>query len=263
MKKVLFWGTTLLILVYVNFLIVEKERTLANGRTMLLRLAPIDPRSLIQGDYMDLRYRLAGIVPKDHLKDRGYIVVSLDKNNVARFIRLHHGEPLGADEHLLLYRNRGGLRLGAESFFFQEGDARLYERARYGELKVDRTGASVILGLRGDNFESLGKRSLGKRSLLKEGTKADDKIKNIERPTTQTPKKTPKPSIVLRSKPTPPPAPGLQTPKVILRRSAPEERNVSSSAGIIHEYRKPSSRQDSCPGKSLDMHKGQLPEPAK
>ena len=52
-----------------------------------------------------------------------------------------------ADEHLLLYRYRGDLRLGAESFMFQEGDADLYSNARYGELKVDESGASVLIGL--------------------------------------------------------------------------------------------------------------------
>ncbi len=158
MRKVLFWGTTLFVLVAVNYLIVGKENTLTNGRTVLLRLAPVDPRSLIQGDYMLLRYAIARDVPVAHLRDKGYIVVSLNENNEAKFLRVHKGENLQTGEYLLFYRKRGELRLGAESFMFQEGDAKLYEKARYGELKVDASGTSVLVGLRGEDFRPLGRR---------------------------------------------------------------------------------------------------------
>ena len=158
MKNIIYWGTTLLVLVVVNLLIVKKEETITDGRTMLLRLAPRDPRSLIQGDYMILRYAIASEVKRAQLQDRGYIVVSLDENEVATFVRVHQGDNLHAGEYLLFYRNRGGIRLGAESFMFQEGDADLYSNARYGELKVDESGASVLIGLRGDDFEPLARK---------------------------------------------------------------------------------------------------------
>ena len=158
MKKILFWGTTLLVIVAVNLLIAKKEDTLANGRTMLLRLAPVDPRSLMQGDYMVLRYTMAGELSHVQLEEKGCIVVSLDENEVAKFVRVHAGERLEAGEHLLVYRNRGGLRLGAESFLFQEGDAALYAKARYGELKVDDSGSSVLVGLRGDDLQPLARK---------------------------------------------------------------------------------------------------------
>lgn len=157
MKKLFVWGMTLLVLGAVNYLIIKKEDTLASGRTMLLRLAPLDPRSLIQGDYMVLRYEIARDVPRAQLKrDKGHIVVSIDMNNVAKFVRVYKDEPLQEGEYLLFYRNRGELRLGAESFMFQEGDARLYEGAKYGELRVDGSGASVLVGLRGEDFKPLG-----------------------------------------------------------------------------------------------------------
>jgi uncharacterized membrane-anchored protein len=158
MKKIVIWGTALLILAVVNFLIMKKEDTLSRGRTMLLRLAPVDPRSLIQGDYMVLNYAIAREISKAALKEKGCIVVSLDQNDVAKFIRVHQGERLQEGEYLLFYRNRGGLRLGAESFMFQEGEAELYAKARYGELKVDASGVSVLVGLRDENFEPSGKK---------------------------------------------------------------------------------------------------------
>jgi Uncharacterized membrane-anchored protein len=47
------------------------------------------------------------------------------------------------------------LRLGAESFMFQEGHANLYATARYGELKVDKKGSSVLAGLCGADFKPI------------------------------------------------------------------------------------------------------------
>ena len=157
MKKLILWGTALLILAAVNFMILQKERTLTNGRTMLLRLAPRDPRSLMQGDYMVLRYALARAIPQEQLQAKGCIVVSLDEHDIAEFVRVHRDEELSSGEYLLFYRNRRGLRLGTESFFFQEGNADLYAGARYGELKVDKSGTSVLVGLRGEDFTPLGR----------------------------------------------------------------------------------------------------------
>jgi len=213
MKKIAFWCFTLVVLLTVNYIIIQKEDTISDGRTMLLKLAPRDPRSLIQGDYMVLRYEIAreirglqvqwdsekqvrevtgaqatkemtrkaveGSKTRDRedseakavkdsanlnqedrspqLDDKGHIVIVLDENDVAGFVRVHRGEALGEGEYLLLYRDRGGLRLGAESFMFQEGDAEIYSDAVYGELKVDESGKSVLVGLRDKYFAPLGK----------------------------------------------------------------------------------------------------------
>ena len=121
LRKAMLLGTTALILLFVNFNIFKKEKILANGQTMLLRIRAFHSRSFMQGEYLALRYALAGKVPKDQLDNKGRIVVSLDKNRVAKFIRVHKGEKLQQGEYLLFYRKRRGLKLGAESFLFQEG----------------------------------------------------------------------------------------------------------------------------------------------
>ncbi len=156
MKRAVICVSLILLLALFNWSVVQKEKTLANGVTMLLKLAPRDPRSLIQGDYMVLRYDVARTVSQEQLQAKGRIVVSIDTNGVANFVRVHTGNTLADGEHLLVYRNRKGLRLGAESFLFQEGDADLYANARYGELRVDAAGNSVLVGLRGEGFEKLG-----------------------------------------------------------------------------------------------------------
>jgi uncharacterized membrane-anchored protein len=134
-----------------NIAIVRKERLLASGTSILLELAPVDPRSLIQGDYMRLDYAITRTLegasewPRD-----GHLVVRVDENGVGHFVRRHRADtPLANGERLVLYRRRGGrVRVGTDAFHFQEGAAGRYETARYGELRVDDSGASVLVGLR-------------------------------------------------------------------------------------------------------------------
>lgn len=99
---------------------------------------------------MQLAYALESSLPGDSLESGdGRIVIRLDGRGVASFVRVHAGE------RLLRYRWRGRLRLGAESFFFQEGLADLYARARYGELKVAPDGGSVLVGLRDEALQRI------------------------------------------------------------------------------------------------------------
>ena len=56
------WGTLLLILAIVNVSIYSSEQILEKVQPVLLEIAPRDPRSLIQGDYLRLRYEMANIV---------------------------------------------------------------------------------------------------------------------------------------------------------------------------------------------------------
>lgn len=133
-----------------GYAIVQKERLLASGRVVLLELAPVDPRSLIQGDYMRLDYALTrAIVPAADWPRDGALVVRTDGRGVAAFVRPHDASPLQPDELLLRYRRRDGrLRVGSDAYFFQEGSARKFEGARYGELRVAHDGTSILIGLR-------------------------------------------------------------------------------------------------------------------
>jgi uncharacterized membrane-anchored protein len=148
-----------LILVLVNWSIAKKEALLRDGTLMLIELAPVDPRSLIQGDYMRLEYRIARDIWDHHDWPRdGRIVVTAGADNVAMFVRRHEeGTPLAAGEHLLLYRRRGNrIKIGTDAFFFQEGHASRYEGAKFGELRVDASGESVLIGLRDAERRPLG-----------------------------------------------------------------------------------------------------------
>lgn len=146
-----------LILVGVNFSIYQNEILLSQGTLLLLELAPVDPRSLIQGDYMNLRYKIARESPQSAHRD-GYLVIEKDENQVGHFKAFYEDKySLVANEYLLRFRKRQGeIRLGAESFFFQEGHAPYYERAHYGELRIAPSGESILVGLRDEHFNPLG-----------------------------------------------------------------------------------------------------------
>lgn len=139
-----------LLLVYFNYSVVEKETLLKNGQPILLKLTPVDPRSLMQGDYMNLRYAISDNINMETLPKRGYCVVKLDAKGVAEQIRFQKDPtPLEAGEYLIKYNspNQWRINIGAESFFFQEGQAEKYNTAAYGGIKTDKNGNSVLIGL--------------------------------------------------------------------------------------------------------------------
>lgn len=150
---------TLVVLGVPAYMIGQKERLLDEGRTVLLRLAPVDPRSLIQGDYMDLRYAFPdSTLPIEDLPRRGRLVLTVGPDSVGHVDRLYRDEaPLASDEQLIAYhKHRGGVQFGAEAFFFQEGHAEYYADAEYGALKVSEDGESILVGLHGADRQPLG-----------------------------------------------------------------------------------------------------------
>ncbi len=122
---------------------------------LLLELAPVDPRSLMQGDYMRLRYAIARNAPAKELtphKKRGYMVIQVDGDNVAQFVRFQREEDLAAGEKLLHFHKRyNGVLIVPDSFFFQEGHAGYYEDAKYGVFKFDDSGEHLLVGLADEN----------------------------------------------------------------------------------------------------------------
>ena len=134
------------------------EQTLKDGQLVLLQLAPVDPRSLMQGDYMRLNYQEASSAPVDEqTATRGYAVLRTDSNQVGEIVRLQNTlEPVNDNELVIKYKriNRR-LFLGAESFFFEEGQDTLYQKAVYGGLKVNDKGQNLLVGLYDKDFHRI------------------------------------------------------------------------------------------------------------
>jgi len=152
--------TALLVVVAANVAIAQKQQLIAHGQPVFVRLAPVDPRSLMQGDYMRLDFAMPLQVRDDvgGLLDRGrpHVVARRDGRNVATLLRLHQGEPLAADElRIELTPMHGDWVLVSDAWSFPEGEAHRWAGARFGEFRVDANGRALLVGLRGANLEPL------------------------------------------------------------------------------------------------------------
>jgi uncharacterized membrane-anchored protein len=142
-----------LLIGYFNWSIYAKERILDKGKLVLLELAPVDPRSLMQGDYMRLNYKESAFSEKTKMPKRGFCVLKLDSNKIGHRIELiENMNSLGKDKIAVKYFFDGNeywptIHIGSESYFFQEGEGKKYEVARYGALKIDGSGNSILIGL--------------------------------------------------------------------------------------------------------------------
>ena len=155
-KKVAFIAL-IVVLALVNWSIYKKEQQLENGQVVFLKLAPIDPRSLMQGDYMALRFEMAQKIDKtldENVRSQdGLIVVKLDKKRVGSFARLYQeNETLKEEEIRLQYRVRNSrVKFATNAFFFEEGTAKKYEKAKYGEFRVNHKGELLLVAMADEN----------------------------------------------------------------------------------------------------------------
>jgi uncharacterized membrane-anchored protein len=146
--------SALAVLAVANIGIWQKETLIAEGRPVFIELAPVDPRSLMQGDYMRLGFRL----PRTPAGASGRIsaVGKIDAKGVVVLDKYDVGAPLAPDEIAIQLTPRAGSwTVVTDAWYFKEGDAKRYERARYGEFRVNAKGRALLVGLRGPALEKL------------------------------------------------------------------------------------------------------------
>jgi uncharacterized membrane-anchored protein len=133
------------------------ENIRRDGEEILLNLRPADPRALMMGDYMALRYveENSNSFPKD-LPPSGQITLTLDENNVGTFNGLADNKSLAENEIRINYVRRSrGITFGAPRYYFQNGTAETYERAEYGVFKVSPSGRAILVGLADAAFDEI------------------------------------------------------------------------------------------------------------
>ena len=158
-------------LVVANVGIWQKEDLIAHGQPVYVELAPIDPRSLMQGDYMALnfaagrevtRLRLGG--ERQDAEDSvmgeasdGYVMLTGDSRGVYQPVRIQtDARPHADGEVPLRYRVRDNqVRIVTNAYFFPEGQAKRYEVAKFGELRVAENGEALLVRMLGEDLQPL------------------------------------------------------------------------------------------------------------
>lgn len=143
----------------VNYKVQQFEDVLATGKPVVLKIAPADPRSLMQGDYMVLNYAILSELQQsqfssesnesnettgiDELSPSGkkaYILVHLDKNHVATFCEAQSEIPTDfkhcTPNVYLPIRYKGwSPELPSQDYFFAEGKGEYYAQSEYAEYR--------------------------------------------------------------------------------------------------------------------------------
>ncbi|ABZ77000.1 conserved hypothetical protein [Shewanella halifaxensis HAW-EB4] len=161
-------ATIFAILTLVNWDIYQKEQHLAHGKVVRLALAPVDPRSLIQGDYMALNYAIAAelrpLVKMD--AGDGLLQVKLDNNQVASLVSVGYDQkeneleeiaPNEEDEIIhIQYRIRHNqIKFASNAYFFEEGQASHFEVAKYGQFRVNEQGDLLLESMLDKDFKPI------------------------------------------------------------------------------------------------------------
>lgn len=143
----------------VNYKVQQFEDVLATGKPVVLKIAPADPRSLMQGDYMVLNYAILSELQQsqfssesnesnettgiDELSPSGkkaYILVHLDKNHVVTLCEAQSEIPTDfkhcTPNVYLPIRYRGwSPELPSQDYFFAEGKGEYYAQSEYAEYR--------------------------------------------------------------------------------------------------------------------------------
>ncbi|WP_050181829.1 GDYXXLXY domain-containing protein [Domibacillus robiginosus] len=162
------WSTGLFAVVLVlqtGFVIItawQKEQLLQNGEMVALELAPVDPRSLIQGDYVQLGYAI-GTAYNDQFFNssaappEGRIHVSLEPSAdsisydgkqipVFKAGEFTHQKPNGL--FIKGSGEYGTLTLGIEHFFIPENTGTQWEQKTHAIVRVAKNGDALLETLR-------------------------------------------------------------------------------------------------------------------
>ncbi|WP_386694652.1 GDYXXLXY domain-containing protein [Lonepinella sp. MS14435] len=174
-------GANLVILVTVltgaNYLIQQNEDVLNNGEPIILPLAPVDPRSLMQGDYMALNYQLLEEIPSlnrlqeqneasldqqnDPLKPHKlYVLLEINAQHIAHFCAVETEIPTEFKHCTkgvylpIKVTKYDGYKLPTHSYFFAEGKDQYYAHAKYGEYRF-KQGKALLLRLLDEDLHAL------------------------------------------------------------------------------------------------------------
>lgn len=150
-----------LTLAVANFSIWQKETLIANGQKVFVVLAPVDPRSLMQGDFMRLNYGVPNANDPEFqpllTAQRPYVIARRDERGVAQLLRMARGDAAlqPGEMRIELTPKDGRWILVSDAWFFREGDGQRFEKAKYGEFRVAPDGKALLVGLADEQLRTI------------------------------------------------------------------------------------------------------------
>ncbi len=157
-------ATVFIAIIAINININKKQDLIKNGETLLFKLAPVDPRSIMQGDYMRLRFALSNEItqrinllnPNKTIPNKqGFAVVEKNSDNVVSFVDLFHNQELTKNQYMIPYKYRNRqTKFTTDAYYFQEGTAGKYQISIYGEYRY-ANGEMLLVNLVDKDFNVL------------------------------------------------------------------------------------------------------------
>jgi uncharacterized membrane-anchored protein len=125
------------------------EQVLREGRIVYLALRPVDPRSLLQGDYMALAFNTDNLPSPYDIRGTALALAEVDAHAVATLQTLLPANMPAAPNQILLRLRSKSERwfVGSDAFYFEEGTGAAYESAKYGQFRVGKRGRMLLTGL--------------------------------------------------------------------------------------------------------------------
>lgn len=148
--RIAFWIVVAGQLVFLLGFIAVKEVSLRTGMEVVLQTVPVDPRSLLQGDYAILDYEIANLPPfmQDNPVGETVYVVLQEDADVWRGVWYADSLRLVEGEVFIKGRvdRRGHADFGIGTYFVPEGTGHIIERAQDVKVvvKLDADGNAVI-----------------------------------------------------------------------------------------------------------------------
>lgn len=152
--KIAFWATVAGQIILLLAFVGVKENALRTGTTVLLQTVPVDPRSLLQGDFVILDYEIAQLPDWMQNLNQGqsvYVRLREDQSGVWRAQSYYSPVKPGSGEVFIKgevnSRRRLDFKIG--NYFVPEGTGHVIERSRVVKVQVvvSSEGAAVIKAL--------------------------------------------------------------------------------------------------------------------
>lgn len=116
----------MVVFIFMNVQIFQKETIKTHGEAIFFKLAPVDPRAFMLGDYMALNF-------EHNLQNQSpntlqTFIITLDEQKVVVHSEPYQGGSVNNNQRLLDIQDQ----LRPDRFYFQEGHAQFYDNAKYG-----------------------------------------------------------------------------------------------------------------------------------